>query len=189
MRGNNHDNETEKSSEKKGRGNLMFRIVKVLFYFTVVIILIPIIVWVTVQIPAVQQWGIHKMEHFMEDEFGAKMSIGAFRISFSDILALEDVEFYGPDQDTILIARELKVSLEANILSLFNNRIYIDGMSISDGSFHYKIFEDGDNFSFLNKNKKPDHQREKSNFQFDINQIFLQNFNFYLSEYIRYGSI
>lgn len=137
---------------------------------------LPIAVYLLVQVPQVQQWGIQKMEDFMFKEYGAVLRIKSFSMSFSDILSLEEAEFYSPEGDTILMAGELKVSLGANIFNIFRGRLSINSVSLKDIYFHYREYLDGtNNLKFLESKRKANREGTKSNFQIELRQVLLSN--------------
>jgi hypothetical protein len=181
MKDSTQDSGLPEEPGTKVPGRVMSRIMRWIFYTSLVLISLPIILWMLIQLPYVQRWGIEKLEKLVWSEYQAKLSIQSFSLSFSDLVSLEEVAFFDPAGDTILVADELKLSLGSNLLTLLNNSIYIDGIYLSGASLYYRMLENGkDNFAFLAGNRK--RQKSGTRFHLNVKHAYLQDFEFILDD-------
>jgi hypothetical protein len=174
------DSGLPQNSGKNLPPRLMTRLVRILFYVGILFILLTLSLYVAIQLPPVQRWGIEKLEKWVWQEYEAKLHIEAFELSFSDLIILEKVSFYDPSGDTLLTADELKVSLSSHLLSLIQNELNVDGVYLSGASIYYRMLENGkDNFAFLVGNKK---KKTKGSFQLNVEHVYMENTVFVLDD-------
>lgn len=115
------------------------------------VVLSFIVLYLVLQMPAVQNWLIRKITGYLSEELHTTVEIRRVNISFFDNLVLEG--FYVEDLkgDTLLYAGELKAGLNSNIFSLLNNKLEFNEISLSMARFNIRraVGEYDNNLQFL----------------------------------------
>lgn len=115
------------------------------------LVLTFIILYLVLQMPAVQNWLIRKVTVYLSEELHTTVEVRNVNISFFDNLVLEG--FYVEDLkgDTLLYAGELTAGLNTNIFSLLSNKLEFNEISLSKARFNIRR-EEGEydnNLQFL----------------------------------------
>lgn len=84
---------------------------KVLLWIVASIIFLVLLVYVLVQIPAVQNFAKKKTVSFLEGKIKTKVEIGRLSLDFPKRLVLENVYFEDQRKDTLLAAQKLQVDI------------------------------------------------------------------------------
>lgn len=105
------------------------------------IVLLFLLLYLILQMPAVQNWLIRKITTYLSEELHTRVEIRNVNISFFDNLVLEG--FYVEDLkgDTLLYAGELTAGLNSNIFTLLNNKLEFNEISLSKARFNIRRSE------------------------------------------------
>lgn len=78
------------------------------------------------RIPAVQQWTIHKITHFLASELKTTVQIGYFNVDYFDVISLGNVYIADQKGDTLLFAKQLVADFRYS--KALQGRIQFDGI-------------------------------------------------------------
>lgn len=116
-----------KSDNLTKRGNLnklIKTILKVLLWIIVGIIGLLILAFVLIRIPAVQNYAVQKVVHYLENKIGTKVSVNRISLDLPKLLVLEGIYFEDQKRDTLLAGDTLKVDI--SLLKLLDNKVEIN---------------------------------------------------------------
>ncbi len=99
--------------------------------------------------PSVQTWLVHKTASYLSDRLHTKVSVGAVDIQFFKTISLENIYIEGKQNDTILYAGKLNVSI--SVFNLLRSKFSLDKIEISNANFNmFRGADDSDfNFQFI----------------------------------------
>lgn len=83
------------------------KIAKVLSYTLLLAFLLPVIVWILLQIPAVQDFGVSKATRFVADELGIQLRYTGVRITNFNRIRFTDLYISDTESDTLIYAEKL----------------------------------------------------------------------------------
>ncbi|SDM08579.1 Family of unknown function [Catalinimonas alkaloidigena] len=108
------ENTEERAPEPK-RHSLAWRIGKIalksVLYLLLFVIGLVLLVWVALQIPAVQQFAVNKVTTTLQKQLGTEVRIGKVDIDFFKTVVLEDIYLEDQQRDTLLYAGHLGVDI------------------------------------------------------------------------------
>ncbi|MES2774378.1 MAG: translocation/assembly module TamB domain-containing protein [Bacteroidota bacterium] len=104
---------------------------KVLAWIIASILFLVLLLYVLIQIPAVQNWGKKKIVVYLEKKLKTKVSIERLSITFPKRVVLENVYFEDQKKDTLLAAEKLQVDI--TLLKLLSNEVEIKYLQL-DGT-------------------------------------------------------
>jgi hypothetical protein len=115
------------------------------------IVLFLIILYLVLQMPAVQNWLVRKVTAFLSEELHTTVQVQNVNISFFDNLVLEGLYVQDLKGDTLLYAGELVAGLNSNIFSIMNNKLEFNEISLHKARFNIrrKEGEHDNNLQFL----------------------------------------
>ena len=87
------------------------------------------LVFILIQIPAVQNFAKNKIVAYLENKIKTKVSIGTLRISFPKQIVLKDVYFEDQHKDTLFAGKELRVDIA--LLKLLSNEVNVDYLELN----------------------------------------------------------
>lgn len=102
------------------------------------IVLFFIILYLVLQMPAVQNWLIKKVTTYLSGELHTTVQVRNINISFFDNLLLEGFYVQDLKGDTLLYAGELSAGLNSNIFTLFNNKLEFNEISLTKARFNIR---------------------------------------------------
>lgn len=169
------------------RGKSIKKLVKILVWGLVVILSIIIFAWLIIQNSRIQTLLVSEVTGILEKKLNTKISISKVDFRPFNKILLEDVLIKDTNQDTLISAKTLKVSLlwfnpEKSLLTL--NRV-----TLQDALINFKSDSSGVlNLSTLLDKLSSDtttttSQDTTSTFGFDINNISIDNSKFRLASY------
>ncbi|MBK7938531.1 MAG: translocation/assembly module TamB domain-containing protein [Lewinellaceae bacterium] len=100
------------------------------------IVLLFIIFYLVLQMPAVQNWLVRKVTAYLSEELNTRVEVRRVDISFFDNLVLEGLYVQDLKGDTLLYAGELTAGLNSNIFSLLNNKLEFNELNLSNARFN-----------------------------------------------------
>ncbi|MCX2451148.1 translocation/assembly module TamB [Pedobacter sp. PLR] len=156
---------------------------KVVLWIIASIILLLILIVVSLNIPAVQNFVKDQAISYLKNKTKTEVSLESIHIAFPKDIVMN--KFYMEDKkgDTLLYAQKLAVDLD--LFKIFNNKIEINNISLEkiranvtrinpDTTFNFSFLVD----AFMSDQKKPEDQVEKdttSTLKFSINKISLED--------------
>ncbi|MEO7312012.1 MAG: translocation/assembly module TamB domain-containing protein [Chitinophagaceae bacterium] len=102
---------------------------KVLAWIIASILLLVLLVYILIQIPAVQNWGKKKAVAYLEKKLKTKVEIQKFSLSFPKRIVLEGVYLEDQKKDTLLFAEKLQVDI--SLLKLIKSNVEIKYLELS----------------------------------------------------------
>lgn len=108
--------------------NLWRRIENIVFG----VVLVLIVLYFVLQMPAIQNWLIHKTTNYLSDELKTTVQIQHIDIAFFDKLILEG--FYVEDLkgDTLIYVGQLSAGLSSNFFSILSNKLEFNEISLKN---------------------------------------------------------
>ena len=103
-----------------------------LFFFLLIVL------YFLLQSPFVQNWLIGKATAFLSEELQTTVRLDKIDVGLFDNVILEGLYVEDLNKDTLLIARELRASLETNFFSILNNRLNFDEITLSGAQLRLK---------------------------------------------------
>lgn len=82
-----------------------------------------LLVYILIQVPAVQHYARGKVVAYLEDKLQTEVRIGKFALTFPRRVILEDVYFEDQRGDTLLAGRKLRADIA--LLELLNNKVQV----------------------------------------------------------------
>ncbi|MEY3249677.1 MAG: hypothetical protein RL742_1720, partial [Bacteroidota bacterium] len=97
-----------------------------------------IVLYFVLQSPLVQNWLVGKATAFLSEELQTTVRLDRIDVGLFDNVILEGLYVEDRNQDTLLVARELRASLETNFFSILNNRLNFDEITLSSVQLRLK---------------------------------------------------
>ena len=153
---------------------------KIIGWITVSIIFLLVLVFILIQIPAVQNFAKNKIVAYLENKIKTKVSIGTLRIAFPKQIVLKDVYFEDQHKDTLLAGKELRVDIA--LLKLLSNEVNVDYLELNgirtniyrikpDTVFNYDYIVK----AFATEQKTSSKTDTASTLKFHLNRIVLKD--------------
>ena len=154
-------------------------------------VLIFVLIYVILQIPAVQNEAARRVTKVLSEELNTTVSLKNISIEFFDKLVLD--EFYVEDLkgDTLLYSGQLKANINTSIPALFRRQLEIEEVTLSNGSFSIRR-DSGElvnNLGFITEYfAKPDttilsDTTSKAPFHLNVKALYLNNLTFNRSDF------
>jgi len=151
------------------------KILKLLFFLILFCIVgIPLLVFLVLEVPAVQSFVLHKVQHNISQKIQSKVSIHNVQIDFPNGISLEDLYIEDQHKDTLIYAHQLNVDL--NILKLLSKKVVITDVELEDAliNVYRKSGQKDYNYSFIPKAFSTKNQpNTKSNWEFEVRTVDL----------------
>ncbi len=103
-----------------------------------VIVLCLVALYFVLQSPLIQNWLIGKITAYFSEELQTTVRLDKVDIGLFDNLILEGLYVEDRKKDTLLIARELRASLETNFFSVLNDKLIFDEISLTGAQLKIK---------------------------------------------------
>ena len=155
------DTEIKKSKKKKRS------LLRVGFWFLCAILLLLILLILLIQWQPVQNFIVDEVTERMSEKTGTDVSIREIDFSIRDGLILQDLLLMDEKQDTLAYIGSFSSSLEENILSMINNELVLNDITIADMTLNIVTEQDEELsnietfFSKLASDKKPTNKESK----------------------------
>jgi hypothetical protein len=156
----------------------MARLILKIVLWTVGILLgLLLLVWILIQIPAVQNALVDKLTQSLSRTLQTKVSIDRVNIRLIKTLVLDGIYIESRNNDTLLYARHLGVDI--GLFDLFDNRIHVNDITLEgakiqlfraeiDSVFNYQFLLDA-------FNKKPDTTAAETVWTFNIDDVIIKD--------------
>ena len=154
---------------------------KIVGWITISIIFLLVLIFILIQIPAVQNFAKNKIVAYLENKIKTKVSIGTLSIAFPKRIVLKDVYFEDQRKDTLFAGKELRVDIA--LLKLLNNEVNVDYLELNGIRTNvYRIQPDTSfNFDYIVKafageqTEPATQDTNASSLKFHLNRIVLKN--------------
>jgi len=130
----------EEKAKEEERVNLAITLNKWIWRLLFVIVIIPLILFLLLQIPAVQNWSVDRLASYFSEKMDTKVEIDKVDLSIWRGLELDG--FYIEDQsgDTLLYSEHLEIGLQKSLFSVFSRELSLDDVRLVNG--HINIVTD-----------------------------------------------
>lgn len=102
------------------------------------IVLTLIVLYLVLQMPAVQNWLVRKVVAYLSSELNTTVQVRNINISFFDNLVLEGFYVQDLKGDTLLYAGELAAGLNTNVFTLFSSKLEFNEISLTKARFNIR---------------------------------------------------
>ncbi len=178
--------EKDKEEEKV---NFAITLHKWIWRLLFLIVIIPFILFLLLQIPAVQNWSVDRLASYFSEKMDTKVEIDKVDLSIWRGLELDG--FYIEDQrgDTLLYSEHLEVGLQKSLLSVFSRELSLNDVRLINGRIHIvtQKNESQSNVEILlatlgSRNKEKDDQ-ESDPYNLDLKVVQLKNVHYQLQDH------
>lgn len=97
---------------------------KVFLWIIASIIMLVLLIFVLIEVPAVQDWGRKQIVSYIQNKIKTPVEIDKISLDLPKSLVLEGVYFQDQNRDTLIAGDTLKVEL--NMLKLLNNQVQVN---------------------------------------------------------------
>ncbi|QJD98059.1 translocation/assembly module TamB [Mucilaginibacter robiniae] len=155
---------------------------KTILWIVASVIFLVLLVFVLIQVPAVQQFAKNKAVNFLEGKIHTKVQIGHITLGLPKLIVLENVYFEDQKRDTLLAGDKLKVDID--LLKLIDKKVEVNEINLQ--GITTKISRDKDstfNFDYIIKafageqKKEPKPEDTTSTMKFALDKIILDRIN------------
>ncbi len=101
---------------------------KIILWIILLIVGLVLLLFIALQIPAVQSYSKDKVVAYLEGKIKTKVSIRKVQIGFPKFIVLEDVYFEDQKKDTLLAGKKIAVNI--NLFKIFNNKVEINSLEL-----------------------------------------------------------
>jgi len=150
-----------------------------------------VLVWLLIQIPAVQNSIVQRVTKILSQTLHTKVSVDRVTIRFFKTVAIKGIYIEDLQQDTLLYAEDIGVNI--GVFNLFKNRIYLNKVSLTGANVHlHRPASDSVyNYQFIIDAftpKEPD-TTAKSSWTFGIGNISIANTRFRMLDEYGYADL
>lgn len=141
-----------------------------------IIILLLSVLYIVIQLPSVQNWGTKKATNYFQTEWNVEVNIESFRLSFKDLLIIENIYIEDQHDRKLLSAEELRVDFNKNLLHVLFGKLSVENIALRSPHIHIIKSEDVYNFDFIIQHFRSDKARNnESVIELDIDRILLED--------------
>ena len=157
------------------------KILKIFAWIIGIIIFLILLVYILIQIPAVQNFAKNKVVAYVQGKIKTKVEIGKLSLDFPKRLVLENVYFEDQKKDTLLYGGKIRVDI--SLFKLLGNEVDLQYLELNSIKAHiYRISPDTSfNYDYIVKafageqDKEPKPQDTSSIMKFNIGKIVLKD--------------
>ncbi|MFN7117972.1 MAG: translocation/assembly module TamB domain-containing protein [Saprospiraceae bacterium] len=156
-------------------------VLKIVLWTLGILIGLFLVIWILLQIPAVQNTIIDKVTASLSRTLKTEVSIDRVNIRFIKTLVLEGIYVESRQQDTLLYARKFGVNI--GLFDLFDNRIHVNNVALdgavikvyraeADSAFNYQFILDAFD------TKDPDTTATQTVWTFGVDKVTISDSRF-----------
>ncbi len=155
------------------------KILKIFAWIIGSIVFLLLLIFIAIQIPAVQNFAKDKAVAYLEKKLKTKVAIGNLSIAFPKRIVLSDIYFEDQKKDTLLAGKEIRVDIA--LLKLLSSEVDVNYLSLTGIRANiYRVNPDtAFNFDYITKAfssaPKKDTKADSSSMQFHLGKIVLKN--------------
>lgn len=179
----------EEKGTEEGKVNFAITLHKWIWRLLFLIVIIPFLLFLLLQIPAIQNWSVDRLASYFSEKMDTKVEIDKVDLSIWRGLELDG--FYIEDQsgDTLLYSEHLEVGLQKSLFSVFSRELSLDDVRLINGKIHIvtEKNESKSNIEVLlaslgSKNKK-DETEDSDPYNLDLKVVQLKNVHYQLEDH------
>lgn len=156
-------------------------VLKVAAWIIGIIIFLIVLVYILIQVPAVQNFAKNKAVAYLEGKIKTKVEIGKFGLDFPKRIVLEKIYFEDQRKDTLLYGGKIRVDI--SLFSLLRNEVNLQYLELNGIKANiYRNYPDTSfNFDYIVKafaseeEKAPEPEDSSAAMKFNIGKIVLKN--------------
>ncbi|MEP6513865.1 MAG: AsmA family protein, partial [Parafilimonas sp.] len=172
---------TDQLKKTSSLAKVLRKVLKVAAWIFASLIFLLILLYILIQIPAVQDFARGKIVSYLQGKLKTKVEIAKLSIAFPKRIVLQGVYFEDQKKDTLLAGRELRVDI--SLLKLLSKQVDVQYIELNDIKTHiYRVQPDTVfNFDYIvkafvteqTKSSKP--SDTTSALKFNVGRIVLNN--------------
>ncbi len=155
-------------------------VLKVFAWIIGVVIFLILLVYVLIQVPAVQNFAKNKVVAYVQGKIKTKVEIGRLSLDFPKRLVLENIYFEDQKKDTLLYGGKIRVDI--SLFKLLSNEVDLSYLELNSVKANiYRTYPDTSfNFDYIVKafageQKNPKPKDTSAPMKFNIGKIVLKN--------------
>ncbi|TWR29257.1 translocation/assembly module TamB [Mucilaginibacter pallidiroseus] len=155
---------------------------KTILWIIASVIFLILLVVISIQVPAVQNFAKDKAVTFLQNKIHTKVEIGHISLGLPKLLVLEDVYFEDQKKDTLIAGDKLKVDI--TLLKLLKNKVEINEINLEGITANVSRGSDSlFNFDYIIKafageqKKEPKPEDTTSTMKFSVDKVILDRIN------------
>ena len=155
---------------------------KTILWIIAVVLFLVLLIFVLIQVPAVQNFAKNKAVSFLENKIHTRVKIGHITLGIPKLLVLEDVYFEDQHRDTLFAGDRLEVDI--SMLKLLHHEVEVNAINLKGIAANIKRGPDSVfNFgyimkAFVSEQQKPVKPADTtSSMKFSIDKINLDKIN------------
>ena len=145
---------------------------KILFYTLLALIVSPILLYLVVLIPAVQNKTASIITQRLSEDIGTDITIGSVRFYPIKKIVIQNLLLKDQKQDSLLYAKSISASIDSVVFS--DKKIYLGIVGINNLKTELKTYKNASNFSFLVDSLLKDGNKN-SKWTYAVSEIKLKN--------------
>lgn len=172
--------ELESQNIKKQFGFLKSSL-RIFAFLAVLFLFLFTLVFIISKTSFFQNYVKEKVVSLIRTETNQELSIGSFNFNIVNGTDLGEIFLKDHHSDTLFYCRVLNIGLQSSLLSLLQNSLYIQDVSVQDGMLKVIAYPDEERNSlntFIKKFKKKKSSGTNSKFRFELQDLDLRNFRY-----------
>lgn len=174
--------------DKEEKVNFAITLNKWIWRLLFLIVIIPFILFLLLQIPAVQNWSVDRLASYFSEKMDTKVEIDKVDLSIWSGLQLDG--FYIEDQkgDTLLYSEHLEIGLQKSLFSVFSRELSLDDVRLVNGQIHI-VTEKNESKSnvevllaSLGSKDKDDDKDDSDPYNLDLKVVQLKNVHYQIED-------
>lgn len=157
------------------------KVLKIFAWIIGIIIFLILLVYILIQIPAVQNFAKNKAVAYLEGKIKTKVEIGKFGLDFPKKIVLENIYFEDQRKDTLLYGGKIRVDIA--LFGLLRNEVNLQYLELNGIKANiYRNYPDTSfNFDYIVKafaseeKEEPQPEDTSAPMKFNIGKIVLKN--------------
>ncbi len=155
------------------------KILKVFAWIIGIVIFLILLVYILIQVPAVQNFAKNKIVSYVQGKIKTKVAIGKLSLDFPKRLVLENVYFEDQKKDTLLYGGKIRVDI--SLFKLLSNEVDLQYLELNGIKANiYRVYPDTSfNYNYIVKafagEQKAPTQDTSAPMKFNIGKIVLKN--------------
>ncbi len=156
------------------------KVLKVFAWIIGIIIFLILLVYILIQVPAVQNFAKNKAVAYLEGKIKTKVEIGKFGLDFPKKIVLENIYFEDQKKDTLLYGGKIRVDIA--LFDLLRNEVNLQYLELNgikaniyrnhpDTSFNFDYIVK----AFASEEEEPQPEDTSAPMKFNIGKIILKN--------------
>jgi hypothetical protein len=158
--------------------SVLRRILKIFAWIIGSILMLFVLLWILIQIPAVQNFAVKKAVNYVQGKIGTPVRVDRITISFPKKIVLKGLYVENQQKDTLLYGKDIKVDI--SLFKLLKNTVELNELNLNGITSHIQRSAQGRfNFDYIIDAfaSEDTSTSEDGGMEFSINDIILDNIN------------